>query len=254
MTLERKRIGVFDSGIGGFSILKKLVELLPGHEFYYISDLPHSPYGNKSTEYIQARCLELTKTLLKEQVDLILLACNTATAASIDLLRQDFDIPFVGIEPFVKSIESFDLDDKELKPVVLTTKAMGESERFKSLMNRFDPKKRIFHQICPNLASLIEKAFEKGLGSIEAEIENELSPLLGKGFTHAILGCTHYPLIEQKIESFLGVKCISPCLPVAKRVAQLLPASALTGRTDLYFKISSEESFKSFKAALLSLD
>jgi glutamate racemase len=253
MTLDRKKIGVFDSGIGGFSILKKLVEILPGHEFYYLSDLPHSPYGNKSKEYIQARCLDITASLLNEGVDLVLIACNTATAASIDLLREKYKVPFVGIEPFVKSIESFDLKDKDLRPVVLTTKAMGSSERFMSLMNRYDPKKQIHHTICHNLASLIETAFERGLPSVEKEIEAELKALLNKGFTHAILGCTHYPLIEAKIESYASVKCISPCLPVAKRVAQLLKIGQLKGRTELYFKTSDEESFKTFEAALLSL-
>ncbi|MFT6069058.1 MAG: glutamate racemase [Bacteriovoracaceae bacterium] len=253
MTSKRKKIGIFDSGIGGFSILKKLVEILPGHEFYYVSDFPHSPYGNKSTEYIQERCQDITDCLLNEGVDLILLACNTATAASIDLLRSKYSIPFVGIEPFVKSIESLDFKDKKLKPVVLTTVAMGESERFKSLMKRYDPGLKIHHQKCPHLASLIEKAFEKGQSQVEIEIEQELKDLLNKGYTHAILGCTHYPLIEKKIESYLTLKCISPCLPVAKRVAQLLEAEPLTGRTELYFKTSDEESFKTFEGALLSL-
>ncbi len=253
MSSKRKKIGVFDSGIGGFSILKRLVEILPGHEFYYLSDLPHSPYGNKSTEYIQERCQVITETLLNEGVDLILIACNTATAASIDSLREKYSIPFVGIEPFVKSIESLDFKDEQLKPVVLTTIAMGESDRFKSLMKRYDPDLRIYHQSCPSLASLIEKAFEDGLSSVELDLETELKTLVNKGFTHAILGCTHYPLIETKIESFLGLKCISPCLPVAKRVAQLLEARPLTGRTELFFKTTGEESFKTFEAALLSL-
>ena len=253
MTSEQKKIGIFDSGIGGFSVWKELLTVLPGHQFYYISDRPHSPYGNKSTEYITARCEALTEELLKKSVDIILVACNTATAEAIDHLRDNFSLPFVGIEPFVKALEGFDISAQDVKPVVITTKAMNESERFKKFLKKHDEENRIFAHTCENLATLIEEGYKKGLHSVEKSIENELRPLFDKGYSHIILGCTHYPLVGEKVSSFLNAQCISPCLPVAKRVAHILQASPTDNRTELYFKTSDQENFDSFEPALLSL-
>lgn len=253
MEINRKKIGVFDSGVGGFSILNMLLEELSGHEFYYISDKPNSPYGDKSSKFISDRCHALTTELLKEKVDLILIACNTATAVGIDELRLKYDVPFVGIEPYVKAIETLDLDDKNVRPVVLTTLAMHDSKRFKNLIEKFDPENKIHNHPCPNLASLIESAYEFGFSSIENDIEAELSPLKDLGLTHAILGCTHYPLIGKKISEYLDVKCISPCLPVAKRVAHILGEGAVNAKSTIYFKTSDQESFNSLDAPLLSL-
>lgn len=249
---DQKKIGIFDSGIGGFSLLKELVNILPGHQYFYISDKPNSPYGNKSSDFIGQRCEVLTKDLINSEVDLILIACNTATAEGIDMLRQKFEIPFVGIEPFVKVIETFHMEP-DFRPVVLTTNAMYESERFKALLNKFDPQKRIDPFPCEKLASLIEMSFEQGLSSFIPEIHEELRPLKGQSYTHAILGCTHYPLIKDLISEYLEVECLSPCLPVAKRVAHILKIQGSSRSTELNFKISNESSFSSLDPGVLSL-
>lgn len=254
MEISRKKIGIFDSGVGGFSILQELLNILPGHEFYYISDKPNAPYGDKDSEFIKKRCHILSEELLAQGVDLVLIACNTATAEGIDSLREKFDTPFVGIEPFVKAIETFDLKEKNVNPVVLTTPAMHESKRFQLLLDKFDPKKIIHQHPCPNLASLIERAYEDDFTSVEAQIEAELSQLKELSLTHAILGCTHYPLIKEMISEYLGVKCISPCVAVAKRVAHILKAQPLNSKAVLHFKISEEENFKSLDQTLLSLN
>jgi len=253
MAFEQKRIGIFDSGIGGFSIWKELINELSGHQFFYISDVPNSPYGNKTSQFISQRAEVLSNELLKEKVDIILLACNTATAEAIDGLRDKFNVPFVGIEPFVKSIESLDLGESNIRPVVLTTRAMHDSFRFKELILKFDKDKILTPHACDNLASLIEVAYKKGLDSVEKEIEEELKSLRDKNYTHAILGCTHYPLISDKIARYLNVECISPCLPVSKRVAYILKAEPIESRTELYFKTSNQENFETFNPALLSL-
>ena len=253
MVTKRKKIGIFDSGIGGFSILKELLKELPGHEFYYISDKPNAPYGNKSSQFISERCDQLSQVLFEKKVDLILVACNTATAEGIDLLRSNYEIPFVGIEPFVKAVEGIDLSKEEIKPVVITTKAMHDSERFKKLLKKHDPNAIIHPHACENLASLIELAYEKGMASVEEKLESELQPLKNKGYSHVILGCTHYPLVSNKITQFLEAECISPCVSVAKRVAHILNTEAVDSRTELFFKTSDEESFNSLDPKLLSL-
>lgn len=253
MEFKRKKIGIFDSGIGGFSILIELLKVLPGHDYYYLSDVPNAPYGTKSGEFIANRCELLSSELISSGVDLILVACNTATAEGIDKLRAKFDIPFVGVEPFVKSVESMNLSDKNLRAAVITTEAMFESKRFKSLLRKFDPKNKIYAHACPNLASLIEEAYSSGYKKLEQKIEAELAPLKNKSLTHLILGCTHYPLIAEKIESSLGLKCISPCLSVAKRVAFVLNSKTGDGRTELFFKSTDDKEFNSFDPALLRL-
>ncbi len=253
MAFEQKRIGIFDSGIGGFSIWKELISELAGHQFFYISDVPNSPYGNKTSSFIRERSEVLANELLKENVDIILLACNTATAEAIDGLRNKFEVPFVGIEPFVRSIENIDLTESNFRPVVLTTRAMHESQRFKDLLLKYDKNNILTAHACDHLASLIEEGYKSGIKSVETKIEEELSPLKNSNFTHAILGCTHYPLISDKIKSYLNVECVSPCLPVSKRVAYILKSGPIDSRTELYFKTSNQENFETFDPALLSL-
>ncbi|MGZ3809074.1 MAG: glutamate racemase [Bacteriovorax sp.] len=137
------KIGVFDSGIGGFSVLNELFKAMPEASYYYVSDDANAPYGPKSDEFITERSIAITKELLAHDVELIVVACNTATAASIDLLRDKFkNLPFVGVEPYLnayyKMPEGLSADEKKM--MVLTTESTGKSERFKRLKERLDPK------------------------------------------------------------------------------------------------------------------
>ena len=232
------KIGLFDSGIGGFSILRELLKLDFPFEPFYIADEAFSPYGRKPDALIEQRCREVTSVLVAKGVDLIVVACNTATAVGIRSLRKQYpDIPFVGVEPYLNIVNRKDLfEDQRL--AVLLTPLTEHSPKFKGLKKRLDPHEQISVLGCPHLADLIERAYVEGMGpALKNEMRKELAPLQEGSFSHVILGCTHYPLIESFIEEEFGCQCISPGPYVAKRVASLLDKKSQTK------SLSSSENF-----------
>ena len=230
-----KKIGLFDSGIGGFSILRDLLELNPGTSYYYIADEAFLPYGEKSEKFIRKRCESVVETLIEKEVDLIVVACNTATALGIQSLRERFcDIPFVGVEPYlniVNQAEALSREGDSSSPkrlAALITPSTKVSPRFMKLKKRVDPNGEVSIFDCKNLANIVEELYSKGGGrKLEERLSLELRPLKGLGFTHVILGCTHYPLVQSFIEKELDCQCISPGPYVAKRVKHLLDETAL---------------------------
>ncbi|OFZ21382.1 MAG: glutamate racemase [Bdellovibrionales bacterium RIFOXYA1_FULL_36_14] len=223
MENKKIQIGMFDSGVGGLSILSEVHELIADLEVYYIADNAYCPYGEKSEAQLIDRAMEITDLLLKKDVQLITLACNTITAAAIKKLREKYSLPFVGVEPYLNAYNK-EIEIKELsKLAVLTTKYTASSEKFWSLKNRLDPENKIFHATSDKLAMLIEDIFNTGFDhDKKILVMKELDPLKGLGFTHVILGCTHYPLINSFIENYLSVKCIAPGRHVALRIKDLL--------------------------------
>lgn len=220
------KIGLFDSGIGGLSILSEVHKLLPDAEYFYVADDANAPYGPKTNGFIQERSRIITTELIELGCDLIIVACNTATAASIEKLRSLFpEMTFVGVEPFLNVFNKMpELLGK--KGVVLTTVSTGNSERFKNLKIKIDPESRIEHLSLPHLANIVEKYKSPSLinesSQLRQEIEKELQDLTDKNFQFAILGCTHYPLVKNEIEEILKLQAISPCPYVAQRVFDLL--------------------------------
>lgn len=216
------KIGVFDSGIGGFSILSKLIQFYPEGEYFYISDAPHAPYGTKEPQFIIDRSFEIVSQLVAQGCDLIVVACNTATSLAIELLRERFQVPFIGVEPYLNSKHHLNLEGTKM--VGLMTKATASSEKFKKLKQKIDPEEHITIHACLQLASLVEMAFARECLSDDLiiEIEKELAPLKNRQFTHAILGCTHYSLVDSVIRNYLGVETLCPSNGVGKRLIQLL--------------------------------
>lgn len=224
--MARKKIGIFDSGIGGYTLLKEMVSDYPDVEFFYVADNEWAPYGDKTPEQVQERSLAIVHKLLEQQVDLIVVACNTATSLSIEKLRDEFDLPFVGVEPFVNAINKLSFDFSKDKIAVLTTSAMYESSRFQNLLKKYDPQQQLHPLKVPQLATVIEKLYQQGVNEEgKKELAQELEQLVSGDFTHAILGCTHYPLIGEYLLNQLGIQPISPCPHVSERVGTLLLAS-----------------------------
>jgi glutamate racemase len=236
---NRPVIGLFDSGIGGYSVLAELIKVFPEADFYYYSDDAHAPYGPKSDEYLTDRSFKITDELISKGVELIVIACNTATASSIDALRQHFtSMVFVGVEPYLNAYYKV---TSKTKMAVLTTESTGKSERFKRLKERLDPQGNIDHYSLKNLARLVEQyyydpSFEK---EFKAQLGLELLPLKDKGYTHAILGCTHYPLVSDLIEKSLQLKTLSPCPYVAGRVKELAGKPETENEYDEFFNFYS---------------
>jgi len=249
-----KRIGFYDSGIGGLSVLRETKRLLPECEYLYVADDEYAPYGDKDSAFIIERGRTILSLLESQGCQMIVVACNTATAAGIDQWRQELTIPLVGVEPYLNALNKHpELKNTGHKTLVMTTVRTSKSDRFLELRKRLDPEQKLIYTAMPGLASLIEQAFYNKTATgreLEQVLEQELSPLKKYGATHAILGCTHYPLIQKKIEQVLQLRAISPCQSVAQRVKELAEQKSLspgTGQLPIAGDFSTSFAFYSSK-------
>ena len=224
MFLHTGKIGIFDSGIGGFSILTAILRQVPEVDVDYISDDVFAPYGIKSQNEIIFRSSTITKILLDRDNSLIVLACNSATAAAIKTLREKFpDTEFVGVEPYINVLNHKKEFPDIKKAAVITTELTGTSDKFIQLKKRIDPLNKIQHIKMMNLAAIVEEILNLGYGEQQKkDLSEELAPLKTLKLSHLILGCTHYPLIRVLIEKKLDLITVSPGPFVAKRVQNLL--------------------------------
>ncbi len=224
-------IAVFDSGIGGLSVLRHIRALLPHESVIYIADQKHVPYGPRSaTELIQLS-KAVSRFLLSQQVKLVVVACNTATAAALPALREQFPvIPFVGMEPAVKPAAR---QTKSGKVGVLATVQTLSSERYASLMHRFAGHVQVFENPCVGLVELIE-AGEITANGTEELLRSCLQPMLAAGVDTVVLGCTHYPFVLPMIEEIVGtaVTIIDPAPAVARQTVRVLQKQQLHTHTD----------------------
>lgn len=233
------KIGFFDSGIGGLFILGTVAKEVPGLSCYYISDDAFFPYGTKSEKQIIDRSFYLTETLIKEGIKHIVVACNTATAVAIDLLREKYpEVNFIGVEPYINIINKD--ENKAHQTAVLVTPSTATSVRFLNLKKRLDPRDLVDIVPLKNLASLAEEIFYKGeTSSLESKVEEELHSLKGL-YHHVILGCTHYLHIEKMISKILNAICVSPATAIAKRVKDKVGEISKTSPDHYHFLSTSK--------------
>jgi glutamate racemase len=192
-------IGVFDSGIGGLSVLRHLRKELPNVNFIYCADSAYAPYGDKSKKLIQERSKHICEFLLNQGSELIVVACNTATAASISLLRKSFSIPIIGLEPGVKPGAKV---TKSGVVGILATVGTIESDHFKNLVRPLSRKVRFINQACPGLVEKVE------MGTLDDDetkslLSKYVEPLLREGVDTLVLGCSHYPFLRETLESLV---------------------------------------------------
>ncbi len=214
-----KKIGVLDSGIGGTTVLNKIVELLPNEEYIYYADTKNNPYGEKSEEELYTIVKEIVTFLInKKNCKIIVLACNTATTKCMKKLQKEFpDMLFVGTVPAVKVA----CDNHYKHTLVLATPATIDSERMAELVkdNKKDDQEMILYP-CPGLADAIEKERKDKIIQILKKIKQEMQD---KKIDSIVLGCTHYPLIKNQIkEYFPNVKLLDGSFGVAKEVKRKL--------------------------------
>ena len=191
------KIGVFDSGIGGVTVLREIVKILPNAEYVYYSDSANNPYGDKSDEEIINICDNITKLLIDKKCEAIVVACNTASAKAVKFLREKYtELPIIAIEPAYKMVHDFAPDDETL---VMATRGTIESEKFNLLYHTYDNHKTTLLE-CVGLADVIE---EGNKDKIKVFLNNLLSKYNGK-VRNVVLGCTHYPLVQDVIDEVLG--------------------------------------------------
>lgn len=196
-------IGFFDSGVGGLSILKEAIKLMPCHDFVYIGDEVFCPWGDKSREFIIERSVLVTERLLAMGANVIVVACNTATVNAISHLRQKFaNVPFVGVEPGVKPAAT---NTSTGKIAILSTKATSLGPRFLELVNLFASDKDVKIIPAPGLVELIEQGHLEG-ELIESLIRDILTSESLDGADQLVLGCTHYPFAIPAIRKIVGDK------------------------------------------------
>jgi glutamate racemase len=195
-------IGVFDSGVGGLSVLHHIRAALPDARLIYVADSGHVPYGDKPASYIEQRSHALTRFLVKLGAQAIVIACNTATAAAAASLRSQFSLPIIGMEPAVKPAVA--ATQSGVVGVLATTGTL-ESARFAALLERYGEEVEIVTQGCPGLVEQVEQGDLKGAQTREL-IARYTVPLLARGADTLILGCTHYPFLAPLIREVVGEK------------------------------------------------
>lgn len=223
-------IGVFDSGVGGLSVLMEMRRLLPGTDMVYLADRANAPYGSRSLVEVGRLAEQCTAHLLDAGAEIIVVACNTASAAALHHLRAIHPrVPFVGMEPALKPAAAM---TRSGVIGVLATTATFQGELFLSLMDRFGDGLTVVPRACPGWADLVERA-DVDSPAAKALVGSHLDPVLGAGADTLVLGCTHYPFLVGLIQSHAWpqMAIVDPAPAVARQVAALLLNRANGHRT-----------------------
>ncbi len=213
-------IGIMDSGVGGLSVLKEILRLLPGGRYVYYADNANCPYGEKSPEFIRERCRSITGEMLSRGAEAMVLACNTATAAAIQTLRSGYGIPFVGMEPAVKPASRL---TRSGVVGVLATAGTLKAPKYLSTKGRFEDDVRIVERVGRGFVELVESGELTGPHAEEV-VARSLGPLLAEGADTVVLGCTHYPFLLDTLKKVAGadILFIDPAPAVARRLEEVL--------------------------------
>ena len=213
-------IGVFDSGVGGLTVLRELHRQIPDAPLLYLADAAHAPYGEKTPEFLAQRSVAIVEWLRSQGAELAVIACNTATAHAIQAVRERFPgLPVVGTEPGIKpAVEA----SRNHRIGVLATPATLAGARFESLIERHAQGATIFRQACPGLADAIESG-DLGSPNLEGLVQRFCTPLREAGVDTVLMGCTHYPLVRPLLQRALGaeVKLLDIETAVARQAQRL---------------------------------
>ncbi len=228
--MSEKTIGVFDSGVGGLSVLRAIRHVLPEVKLLYLADQARVPYGSRTLEEVRLFSESITRYLLAQGADVIVVACNTASAAALHALRHSFPgVPFVGMEPAVKPAAE---QTRTGVVGVLATPATFQGALYSSVVERFASGVILLQHTCPGLVQQIEAGDLDGTTTRQI-LEDALVPMLAQGIDTVVLGCTHYPFVIPLIQSIVGpdVRVIDPAPAVARQVSRVLEATQVTPAT-----------------------
>lgn len=217
------RIGVFDSGVGGLSVLRALHRHLPQAHLMYVADSAYAPYGERSEAEIIARTTQISRFLHDQGAQVLVIACNTATAAAVHHLRHAYPHwPIVGVEPGLKPARQI---TRNGRIGVMATSGTLRSEKFQRLMAQHGSEVFVHLQACPGLAHAIERG-DLQSRELHELIERYSAALRGQGVDTVVLGCTHYPFVQEQLQAALGpdVQIIDTAEPVARHTVRLVEA------------------------------
>ena len=229
-------IGIFDSGVGGLSILKEINRFLPHENLIYFSDNLNSPYGNKSSEELDKICFNNSSFLINKKCKLIVVACNTATTNCIKKLRSNFDLPFIGVEPAIKPASK---KTKTGKIGVLATEGTLNSQQFTDTSEIHTKNVKVIEENAKGLVELVERGTLKG-ENLNLILRKHLDPMIEIGIDQLVLGCTHFPLVVNEIKKIIPkeINVLDSSKAVAKQTKNILKQNNLInneGTGDIIF-------------------
>jgi len=253
MTDAASPIGVYDSGIGGLSVLAEIIRLLPGEDAVYYADSAYFPYGSRTPAEIRARAGAVARELIAFGAKIIVVACNTATSAAIAHLRETFDVPFVGMEPALKPAAERTLAGRV---ALLVTPGTAQGEKLAALIDRYGAEVSVRTVAAPGLAERVEAGDFDG-DETRALIRRYLAPAIADGVDVLALGCTHYAFLRRAIEEEAGetLAVIEPSEAIARQVQRVLDKEGLlnsrtTGGGVRYLTSGDAAAFASMRGRL----
>jgi glutamate racemase len=227
----RAPIGMLDSGVGGFSVLSEIQRLLPHEDIIYMADQGHLPYGERPRDEIRGFVEGITRYLIERGCKLLIIACNAANAAALHPMRAMFpDYPIIGMEPAIKPAAA---NSKTGVVGVITTRATFQGELLASVIDRFAQGIRVETQVCPDFVTLVE-AGDAPPQQIRETVARYLGPLRQAGIDQLVIGCTHFPFLNDYFTEYLGsqVTIVDPAPAVARQTQRVLDASGLRRETE----------------------
>ena len=250
-------IGIFDSGVGGLSVFREIRKLLPEESYIYYSDNAHCPYGEKSIEYIIDRARVITSFLISKGAEIIVVACNTATAASIATLREEYPVSFIGMEPAVKpAVKS----TRTGVIGVLATAGTLKADKYLHTREKFSEGIKIVEHIGQGFVELVEKGCLTG-DEAERIVTASLKPLMDEGADRIVLGCTHYPFLAETIAKTAArlypereTEIIDPAPAVARHLMDIMKTEALIHNEGFSIKLYSSGDDTVLKETFCRLD
>jgi glutamate racemase len=218
-------VGVFDSGLGGLSVLRAIRAQLPGESIIYVADSLYAPYGERDDDFIAERTLAIGQWLVSQGAKVLVVACNTATAQSIAMVRERLPIALIGVEPGIKPAA---VHSKTRVAGVLATQVTLRSTRFQSLLERYAADCRFLCQPGHGLVQAIERC-DVGSAELRALLQSYLQPMLDAGADTLVLGCTHYPFLDAAIRDIVGERMtlIDTSVAIARQVERVLDQNGL---------------------------
>ena len=250
--MNNQPIGIFDSGVGGLSILSSVKKLLPKESFVYLADQKNNPYGGRSVSEIRKLSSKVIAFLINKKAKLVIVACNTVSVNAIDYLRSKFEIPIIAVVPVVKTISQ---NSKTGEVLVLSTPATAKSQYLKNLIKKFSNGKKVYVVGTSRLEHLVEKGIITG-SKVNAAIKASLSTIKDKNFDSIALGCTHYPFLIKEIQKVVGpkVKIYDSGGAISRRTKVVLENEKLLSsesKGDVFYTTGDAMEFKRVSKKLL---
>lgn len=252
--MKNKAIGVFDSGVGGLTVLAEIRKTLPNENIVYLGDTKNFPYGSKSKEEIVEFAIKNVELLIKKQVKVIVIACGTATSQALEALKEKFDIPIIGIiEPTVQYVENQNYQEVGVIATEGTIRSGAWEQKLKEKM----PDIKVINKACPMLATIAEEGKAQSPEGRNV-IKEYMAPFKEKNIDKIILGCTHYPIYEQIIREEIGyeVELINTGVTVSKYLQKYLKENDLENnekiKTENIYLTKPEKEFKKIAKNILN--